>query len=37
MQIINEMKDEERALITQIMSYCHAFNKNLKVQLKTIE
>ena len=30
MQIIKEMKAEEKTLLTLKMSYCHAFSKNLK-------
>ena len=34
MRIIKEMKAEENAPITQIMSYCHAFTKNFKNSAK---
>ena len=30
----NEMKAEEKALITQTMSHCHAFSKNFKGSAK---
>ncbi|MBX5318905.1 hypothetical protein [Staphylococcus caprae] len=30
----NEMKAEEKALITQTMSHCHAFSKNFKSSAK---
>ena len=34
MQIIKEMKAEEKALITQTMKHCHAFSKNFKSSAK---
>ncbi|MBC2966329.1 hypothetical protein ACUW9V_001470 [Staphylococcus epidermidis] len=34
MRIIKEIKAEEKPLITQTMSYCHAFTKNFKNSAK---